>query len=271
LAVTNLRQRLITSLLLIPVVILATWFDKPVSWLTIGAVIWGGLALFEFYRLVRNSNLQLQPLRVFGITWGMVLVASPHLTGFVSPATIITAGIILSLIWLLFNPQKESAFSAWAWTVAGVMYVGLLLSYLVALRLLPDGAGWVFLALFSTFASDSAAFFAGSLCGKHKLAPNISPHKTWEGAAGGMAGGMLLAPLVAMVFHLPISWMEAVILGLLVSAFGQMGDLAESLFKRNMKAKDSGKSIPGHGGCLDRMDSVVFASIVVYYYVLWLV
>lgn len=270
-AVTNLRQRLITSLLLIPVVILATWFDKPVSWLTLGAVAWGGLALFEFYRLVRNSTLQVQPLMVFGIIWGMVLVASPNLTAIVSPATVISTGIIISLVWLLFNKQKESAFSAWAWTIAGVMYAGLLLSYLVALRLLPDGAGWVFLALFTTFASDSAAFFTGSLLGRHKLAPNISPHKTWEGAAGGLAGGMILAPLITLVFQLPINWAEAVILGLLISAFGQMGDLAESLFKRNMKAKDSGKYIPGHGGCLDRMDSVVFAAIVVYYYVLWLV
>lgn len=270
-AVTNLKQRLVTSLILIPVVILATWFDEPFSWLTLGAVIWGGLALFEFYRLVNNSTLEIRPLTVFGIIWGMVLVASPNFTGAIPPATIMTTGVVLSLVWLLFRKRKESAFGAWAWTTAGVMYVGLLLSYLVALRLLPDGAGWVFLVLFSTFASDSAAFFAGSLWGRHRLAPNISPHKTWEGAVGGLAGGMLVAPLVTLVFSLPVSWVETVILGLLVSAFGQMGDLAESLFKRNMKAKDSGNSIPGHGGCLDRMDSVVFASIVVYYYVLWLV
>lgn len=270
-AVTNLKQRLITSLLLIPIVILAAWFDRPVSWLTLGAVMWGGLALFEFYRLVKNSTMQIQPLTVFGIIWGMVLIASPNLTGVVPPVTVITGGIVFSLVWMLFRKQKESAFASWAWTVAGVMYVGLLLSYLVALRLLPDGAGWVFLALFTTFASDSAAFFTGGLCGRHKLAPNISPQKTWEGAIGGLAGGMLLAPLVALIFHLPISWIEAVILGLLVSSFGQMGDMVESLFKRNMKAKDSGNSVPGHGGCLDRMDSVVFASIVVYYYVIWLV
>jgi len=80
-----------------------------------------------------------------------------------------------------------------------------------------------------------------------------------------------MSPLVVFLFNLPVSWPEAIIIGALISIFGQFGDLVESLFKRNMSAKDSGKTVPGHGGCLDRMDSVVFAVVVVYYYVVWLV
>jgi phosphatidate cytidylyltransferase len=155
--------------------------------------------------------------------------------------------------------------------MAGILYVGWLLSYLVALRGLDNGRNWVFFALFTTFASDTAAFFVGRALGKRRLAPQISPGKTWEGAIGGVFGAII----VSLFFILPtpltlhLNWGQAILLGLLVSIFGQLGDLVESLFKRNMGAKDSGRLLPGHGGMLDRMDSIIFAGIVVYYYVIW--
>jgi phosphatidate cytidylyltransferase len=271
LAATNLQQRLITAFLLIPVVITATWFNHPIPWLTIGCAIWGVFALSEFFNLVKNHDQKVKPLTAAGFVWVPALIAGPHFSGHITQSTIFTVGVIISLIWLLFRTQKESAFLSWAWTVAGVIYTGLLLSYLIALRLLPDGAGWVFLALFATFASDTSAFFVGSLIGKKRLAPSISPSKTWEGAIGGLAGSMAISPLVVFLFNLPVSWLEAILMGALISIFGQCGDLIESIFKRNMSAKDSGKTVPGHGGCLDRMDSVVFAVVMVYYYVIWLV
>jgi phosphatidate cytidylyltransferase len=143
----------------------------------------------------------------------------------------------------------------------------------VALRGLDDGRNWVFLAIFATFGSDSVAYFIGSAIGKHKLSPTISPKKTWEGAMGGVLG----AVLVSLFFILPtpvqfsahINWWQVIILGLLISIFGQLGDLVESLLKRNTGVKDSGNLFPGHGGMLDRMDSIVFAAVVVYYWVLW--
>jgi phosphatidate cytidylyltransferase len=271
LAANNLKQRLITAFALLPVVVLATWFDKPIPWLTLGGAIWGAFSLFEFFKLVKNHDQRVKPLTVAGIIWVAALIAGPHFSDYISQSVIFTVGVIASLIWYLFKQQKDAAFLSWAWTIAGVIYTGLLLSYLVSLRLLPDGAGWVFLALFATFASDTAAFFTGSLLGRTRLAPSISPSKTWEGAFGGLVGGMAMSPLVVFLFNLPVSWPEAIIIGALISIFGQFGDLVESLFKRNMSAKDSGKTVPGHGGCLDRMDSVVFAVVVVYYYVVWLV
>jgi phosphatidate cytidylyltransferase len=152
------------------------------------------------------------------------------------------------------------------------MYVGWLLGYAVALRGITDGRSWVFLALFCTFGSDTAAYFLGRAIGKHKLAPSISPGKTWEGAAGGLLGAMG----VALLFLLPtpvslasyLTWWQAVIIGSIVSVFGQLGDLVESLFKRNVGAKDSGTLLAGHGGVLDRTDSVMFAVVVVYYWVI---
>jgi phosphatidate cytidylyltransferase len=159
--------------------------------------------------------------------------------------------------------------------MAGILYVGWLLGYLVALRGFEDGRNWIFLALFATFGSDTAAFFIGRALGRHPLAPRISPAKTWEGAVAGVAGAIL----VSLFFILPtpltlshhLNWAQAIVLGLLVSVFGQLGDLIESLLKRTVGVKDSGKLIPGHGGVLDRMDSIVFAGVVVYYFALWAV
>ncbi|GAF94961.1 unnamed protein product, partial [marine sediment metagenome] len=112
----------------------------------------------------------------------------------------------------------------------------------------------------------SAAYFIGSACGKHRLAPNISPKKTWEGAIGGILGAVLISLLLVMLLELPINYIQAIPLAIAVSIFGQFGDLLESLFKRNVGVKDSGNAMPGHGGFLDRIDSVVFAGAVVYYY-----
>jgi phosphatidate cytidylyltransferase len=111
----------------------------------------------------------------------------------------------------------------------------------------------------------------GRALGRHKLAPRISPAKTWEGAIGGFVGAIVIALLFTLPtpLQLPIGYGQAVLLGFLVSLFGQLGDLAESLLKRNTGVKDSGNWLAGHGGFLDRIDSIVLAGVVVYYYVVW--
>ncbi len=274
-----LSKRVITSLCGIPLLVAFVWFDKPLPWFTVFITIWGILAILEFYRLVTSTKVV--PLTYFGLIWTALLILSrePDLLSILEPhfnlnlltPMLLTSAVILSLIWLLLRTSEGRTFTGWAWTIAGILFVGWLLSYLVALRGLDDGRNWVFLALFTTFASDIAAFFTGRALGRHRLAPNISPGKTWEGTIGGILGAII----VSLCFILPtplklnISWVQAILLGFLVSIFGQLGDLVESLFKRNMEVKDSGKLLPGHGGILDRMDSIVFASVVVYYYVVW--
>jgi len=274
-----LKKRVITALWAITLLVAAIWFGKP--WFTVFVAIWGLLAVFEFYKMVAISKMP--ALIYFGLIWTLLFILSPHCGyDFLMPL-LLTSGVILFLICLLLLPQKEKAFTGWTWTIAGILYVGWLLSYFVALRgidepMLDAGRNWVFFALFTTFASDTAAFFVGGVLGKHYLAPGISPGKTWEGAIAGVLGAII----VSLFFTLPrlftlsnplylqgFSYWQAMLLGLLVSVFGQLGDLVESLLKRNMGVKDSGRLIPGHGGFLDRMDSVVFAGIVVYYYVIW--
>ncbi len=277
-----LRKRVITALWGIPLLVTIVWFDKPLPWFTVLVAIWGMLAVFEFYKLVAASTAP--PLTYFGLILTLLFILScnsdllsilesHHFDLNLLTPLLLTSAVLLSLIWLLLRPQKDKAFTSWAWTIAGILYMGWLLSYLVALRGLDDGRNWVFFALFTTFASDTTAFFVGRAWGRHHLAPHISPAKTWEGAIGGILGAII----VSLFFILPtplilhLNWGQVILLGLIVSIFGQLGDLVESLFKRNMGVKDSGRLIPGHGGVLDRMDSVVFAGVVVYYYVIWAV
>jgi len=268
-----LKKRIITALCGIPILITIIWFGQP--WFSLLVAAWGALAVFEFYRLVTAAKVR--PLTYFGLIWTLLFILSPHFDYYPLTPLIMTSTVVFPLIWLLLRPQKEQAFLRWAWTIAGIMYVGWLLGHFVALRSLDDGRNWVFFALFVTFASDSSAFFVGRALGRHRLAPLISPGKTWEGAMGGVFGALILSLLftspqffaLSNPFYIPdFSYGQALLLGLAVSVFGQLGDLAESLFKRNMGVKESGRSLPGHGGFLDRIDSLVFAGIVVYYYVL---
>jgi len=259
-----LKKRVITALCILPPLIAIVWFGKP--WFTILAAIWGLLAVFEFYKMVAASKVP--PLTYFGLIWSLLFILNPHFNYIFPIPYLLTSAVILPLIWLLLRRKQENAFAGWAWTIAGILYVGWLLSYLVALRYLDDGRNWVFLALVTTFGSDSAAYFAGRALGRHRFALHISPSKTWEGAIAGVFGAIIVSLVLTLILGLPLSYGQAILLGLVISLFGQLGDLTESLLKRNMGVKDSGKLLPGHGGFLDRIDSIIFAGVVAYYYVL---
>ena len=271
-----LRKKVVTVLWGLPVVTAVIWFDKPLPWFTVLIAIWGVLAAFEFYRLVAASKVP--PLTYFGLIWTLLFILSrnsdllsvlePHFNLDLLAPLLLASAVLLSPICLLLRAQKEKPLASWAWTIAGILYVGWLLGYLVALRDLETGRDWVFLALFTTFGSDTAAFFVGRALGKRPLALHISPGKTWEGAIGGVLGAIIVSLVLVIPLNLPLSYGQVILLGLIVSIFGQLGDLIESLLKRNMGVKESGKLIPGHGGILDRMDSLVLAGVVVYYYVL---
>ena len=272
-----MRQRVITSLVAIPLLVAAVWYNGYLPYFTIFIALWGALASLEFYRLVKTAP----QLTWFGMGWTLLFILSrdadllniikPYFEPNLLAPFLLTSAITFSLIGLLIRKPKEQAFNSWSWTMAGILYTGWLLSYLVALRGVDNGRNWVLLALFATFASDTSAFFIGRTWGRIKLEPSISPAKTWEGSIAGIIAAIIISCLftLATPFQIDMALWQAIILGLLVSIFGQLGDLVESLFKRNMGVKDSGKLIPGHGGLLDRMDSVVFAGVLVYYYMLW--
>jgi len=271
-------KRITTSVWYASLLVVVIWFGGQRGFTAL-MVVFGILAALEFYRMVAMSKTP--PFTYFGLIWTAFFILSRNSellslfethfgSGLLMPL-LLTSAVVLPLIRLLSRRQKEGAFATCAWTIAGIFYVGWLLSYLVALRSLDAGRNWVFFALFTTWASDTTAFFIGRRFGRHKLAPDISPGKTWEGAIGGIAGAVIMSILffTPTPFHLPLVYWQAIVLSLLVSIFGQIGDLVESLLKRNMGVKDSGRLMPGHGGILDRLDSIIFAGVVVYYYVVW--
>ncbi len=155
-----------------------------------------------------------------------------------------------------------------AWVFGGALYIGIPLRYFLELRALPDGVAWVLLALLATFANDTAAYAVGRVLGRHPMVPTISPGKTWEGAAGGLTAAAVTCAVLAVLFGLPDGPWVGFGLGLGLAA--QAGDLLESSLKRRAGVKDASGLVPGHGGILDRLDSLVFVAPLVYHYSQWL-
>jgi len=268
-----LKYRVITAAVGIPLVILAIWFGDPWPWFTLLIAAAALAGTYEFYHMANFDRRE--SLIYLGLLWSLALVLSPHYRSPDVLPIVITATMLISLICLLCRPSKEGAFRNWAWTIVGALYVGWMLSYWLNLRGLEDGRNWVYLAMLTTFANDTGAFFIGKARGKHRLAPTISASKTWEGAVGGLICAILGAVVIAAVLNLispfTFRYWQIILLGFLVGLFAQLGDLVESLLKRNMRVKESGNLLPGHGGILDRFDSLIFVGAVVYYYVIWVV
>lgn len=258
-----LKKRIISGSALALMAIVLIWADGPLPWMTAAVIFWGVMALREFNNVVGQAKAR--PFAVIGTIGTVLFIISPHFENGLAP--LLAAFVAGSLLYLLKPGDRSQAFIRWAWTLAGVIYIGWMLSFIVALRGLEDGREWVLFAVGVTAASDTFAYLIGRACGRHRMAPSISPNKSWEGAFGGAFFALVIALVIKAVFDLPAGYLELGLLGLAASAVGQAGDLVESLFKRNMAIKDSGNSIPGHGGFLDRMDSVVFASVLVFYYV----
>ena len=177
---------------------------------------------------------------------------------------------IASMIWVTLRPGDEipKAADRFGRVVAGNLWLSLL-GFLPLIRRLEDGLAWIFVVLALSWLSDTGGYFAGKGFGKNKLYPRISPKKTWEGVFGGMAlatVGMFVIRAVALPSMGPL---DCVILGTVVSGSGVIGDLSESMLKRSFDVKDAGNILPGHGGMLDRIDSVMFVAPLVFGYATW--
>lgn len=203
-----------------------------------------------------------------GVAWVALLVAAAHAGDGWWPGAMAVAAIV-GWLWMVPRGQVPDALDRWLRFVGGVVYVGWLGSHLVLLRKMDGDGDWLLLAVGATFMADTAAFFVGRALGRRLLAPAISPAKTVEGALGGMAAGWGGVLLLNYATGLRLEAGLAVPLGLLVAAAAPLGDLAESLLKRSAGVKDAGVVVPGHGGFLDRLDSILFVVVVVYYYALW--
>jgi len=191
---------------------------------------------------------------------------------------VVTLGLIFTFSWLIFR-SKMATISDIGGTILMFFYLGFLPAHFIVLRNLGQeasqpvwaqpGVGYIFLILFTVSACDVFAYYGGKRFGKKPLSPQISPKKTIEGSVVGMGSAVLIAAVSAMLFG--IHWGHGAVLGVLISLVAQVGDLSESLIKRDAGQKDSGSLIPGHGGILDRTDSYIFAGAVAYYYINWFI
>jgi phosphatidate cytidylyltransferase len=276
-----MKLRVITAVVGIPLLLALVYFDFRVdtSWfsrvplliLLVGAA--ATLGAVEFYRLGTHAGAR--PLTVFGVIWAVLFVVAALFDVDWGTGALLASAAVLPLVWLVVF-RRDTRFQSWVWTLTGILYLGWTLGHYVALRQFDHGRELVILAVFTTFACDTSAFFVGRAWGRHHMAPAISPHKTWEGAIGGFVGAVAAALALRSLlslgdWSLPLNYVEAIGVGCLIGVVAQLGDLLESLLKRRAGVKDSGNLIPGHGGVLDRIDSLVFTGVIVYYFVLWVV
>lgn len=228
------------------------------------------IGLWELFDMLDAGGLG--PFRIIGAACALVVFVSivhPELT----PAPVLPAVTLgVAAAALLRAKEMPKSVPAAAATLFAAAYVAALGATIGALRVIApveDGAWRVLLLLAIVMSSDTFAYFAGSAFGRHKLAPRVSPGKTVEGLAGGIVGGIVGALVVRQLGLPAVPIAAAVVLGIVVSAFGVTGDLVESLMKRWSGVKDSGRLFPGHGGMLDRLDSLLFGAPVLYYYFLY--
>jgi len=251
----NLRLRVATAGVGIPLLVwLVGWspffvFSGFFSLLTLAA-------LWEFYAMVFPHHWL---ARAAGILSGFGLAQLTLAVGASLSANLLALALICVFAALLFYRHVvEPQLNPWSWTAIGGFYIGYLLPHLILLFGEPNGRAWVFWLFLVVMAGDSAAYFIGRRFGRRKLAPHLSPGKTVEGACGYVVGAVLGGFVAAALAFERISWWEIFLLSVAVSVLGQVGDLFESWIKRVHHVKDSGKLLPGHGGVLDRLDSLIF-------------
>jgi phosphatidate cytidylyltransferase len=223
------------------------------------------LGLREFYTLSLPGISQ--PERAVGLLLGML----PPLSLYSRDARcfIATLAFVLLFFFILALFQREEfpvRIERVSKHLLGLLYVPFFFAHFVLMHKLASGRAWVLFVLVAAYFGDTTAFYVGRAWGQRKLAPQISPSKTWEGGLGAVGGSLAGALIFKFLFFPQLPVLHALALGVGIGLIGQLGDLFESLIKRSAKVKDSGMLIPGHGGLLDRVDSVLFASPFVYYY-----
>ena len=275
--------RVLSAAVAIPLAVVLIFWNPPLPHCPHGipfAVAVGLVAIagtHEYYNGVRK--LKARPVEVLGLLAVALFVVSAlgygrSQIGAIFPA-VLTLLLIASFCVELLRENRAPLVNVGA-TVFGAIYVGWLIMHLVVLRELPgkvtvgpyvrDAGAWlVMMAFICTWVSDTGAFFVGKFFGKKKLAPKLSPNKTVEGSIGGFVGAMASAIIVGTIIAIP--WYHSLVLGAIMGVLCQLGDLSESAIKREMGLKDFGHVLPGHGGVLDRMDSMLFTGPAMYYYV----
>ena len=264
------KTRLISGIVLVALALLLI--------ITGGNVLLGALcviSLIGMFELYRIFKIEKEPAGVAGYIAAIVYYLN-LLFGFIPDMMMFVLGVLVVLMFIyVFSYPKYKTEQMLA-AFFGVFYVSVMLSYVYQTRMLPGGAYIVWLIFLCSWGCDTCAYCVGVLIGKHKMAPVLSPKKSWEGAVGGVVGAALLTLIYCFVFQGSMgSTNRDIIMLCMICAIGaiisMIGDLTASAIKRNYDIKDYGKLIPGHGGILDRFDSVIFTAPIIYYLALYLI
>jgi len=280
----ELKRRVGTAAIVIPILLVLIISGGVPFLVLIAAMIAGGIE--EFNRIMRTRGYA--PIRKVSPLLGAGLAVVAYCSNEYYLTLLLTFAILSVLMTQLTHEDISAAITGISVSITGILYVGWLLSHTILVRNLgitlaassPEsgkvlegspltgdlGLFFTVMVLACVFLNDTGAYFVGKKWGRHKLAPTISPKKTWEGFFGGVATCLATACLVNLVFRADFGYGHALMIGLLVAVFGTLGDLVESLIKRDAQIKDSGTLFPGHGGILDRLDSILFSFPIVYYY-----
>lgn len=230
------------------------------------------IAVLEFCRMMERKQFHPSPFFALAMLWVLLLDAQFPQWGVLGPG--LTLVLFGSLSWQLAH-RAGSPVANWALSIAGPLYMGWCGAYVIRLRGLPEGQWWVLTALPAIWLADSGAYFVGRKWGRRHLAPVLSPGKTWEGYIAGIVVGTLATAGVAALWQrwsgsLGPTPLDGLGIGLLVGTLAPIGDLVVSMIKREVGVKDTGTLFPGHGGALDRIDSLLWAAVIGYYFAVWM-
>ena len=272
---SNLLTRVLIASIFGPLIIYVTLLGRLPFLILVEILII--LGLWEFLYLAKVKNLPLSKWILLPL--GVFLALCVYLWGEHTFVFFLLGAVYLTALLFILKGRTEGTTSGLSWSLFALFYVAGLFSFLILLREMPQRMGldygigglWIVYLLICIWSCDTFAYFIGASLGKHKLSPRVSPNKTVEGFVGGIVGAVATAFLFRHVFFTSAGLEHLLVISVLVGLVGQMGDLAESLLKRDAKLKDISNIIPGHGGILDRFDSLLFVSPVVYYYLKFIV
>ncbi|MCK5594740.1 phosphatidate cytidylyltransferase [bacterium] len=258
-----LLTRIAVSVFCIPIFLLLAYNGRMAFALFVGTV--SVAAFLEFANLVKHVKRDIP--KFVGALGCVCMVFSFYRGEQVLAGVILFVALLLILTFQLLKNDISDSIVITGITSFGIIYTGWFLAHLVALRNLPLGKKYVFTLLAITWLTDSGAYAVGTLFGKHKLPIKASPNKSYEGLIGACTGSFVGVIIAKLMFLKTLTVVHMIALAIIMFLVGQLGDLAESLLKRDAKVKDTDSSIPGHGGVLDRFDSLLFTAPAMFYYV----
>ncbi|MCG3176208.1 MAG: hypothetical protein MOGMAGMI_01154 [Candidatus Omnitrophica bacterium] len=265
-AAAKFGRRLVTSTVLIGLTAYVL-LELPPIFFAVQVALFVGLALFEFLALLRQGGIPVY--RVFGMSMGLLIPAIVYMEyGGTQSGEILflVLGCLFLFVMEFFRKDNPQSLIGISLTLFGILYVSWFLSFLIKIRFLYGGAIWCGYLLIVTKACDIGAYSVGTLFGRNTLVPHVSPRKTLEGLAGGIALSVLSSVALGPYLPRPLALPHLIVLGALIAVVGQIGDLSESLMKRFCQARDSGRFLPGMGGFLDAVDSVLFTAPIFYFH-----